>query len=58
MTIRILNFNVKKVMVDQESGAEVMYPDLYWGLGFMQRDLSKHDTPLVAFDGMVVTLMG
>ena len=58
MTIRILDFNVKRVMVDQGSGAKVIYPNLYQGLGLMQKDLSKSDTSLVAFDGTVVTPMG
>ena len=44
------------VMVDQGSGVEIMYPDLYWGLGLTQKDLSKYDTFIVTFDGIVVTL--
>ena len=56
MIIRILDFNVKRVMVDQ--GAEVIYPNLYQGLGLTQKDLSKYDTSLVAFDGTVVTPVG
>ena len=58
MTIRISDFNVKRVMVDQGSGVEVMYPDLYSGLRLTQKDLSKYDTPLFAFDGTVVTPVG
>ena len=45
-------------MVDQGSGAKVMYPNLYWGLGLTQKDLSKYDTPLVTFDGTVITPVG
>ena len=58
MIIRVLDFNVKRVMVDQGSGAEVIYPNLYQGLGLTQKDLSKYDTSLVAFDGTVVTSLG
>ena len=58
MIIRILDFNVKRVMVDQGSGAEVIYPNLYQGLGLTQKDLSKYDTSLAAFDGTVVTPVG
>ncbi|XP_065634236.1 uncharacterized protein LOC136069523 [Quercus suber] len=42
------------MMIDQGSGADVMYPDLYRGLGLKSRDLSKYSTPLVGFDGKVV----
>ena len=33
VTARISSFLVKRVMVDQGSGADVMYPDLFKGLG-------------------------
>jgi len=49
---------VKRVMIDQESGAKIMYPDLYKGLGLKLEDLSKYDTPLVGFDGNVVVPEG
>ncbi|XP_075665838.1 uncharacterized protein LOC142635582 [Castanea sativa] len=42
-------------MIDQGSGADVMYPDLYRGLGLKNGDLSKYDTPLMGFDGHMVT---
>ena len=45
-------------MVDQGSGADVMYLDLFKGLGLKNEDLSKYDTPLVGFDGQVVILKG
>ncbi|XP_075653974.1 uncharacterized protein LOC142624325 [Castanea sativa] len=35
-----------------------MYPDLYRGLGLKKGDLSKYDTPLMGFDGHMVTLEG
>ena len=38
---------MKRVLIDQGSGAEVMYPDLFKGLGLKAEDLSKYDTPLV-----------
>ena len=41
-------------MVDQESRANVMYPDLFKGLGLRKEDLMKHTSPLVGFDGKVV----
>ena len=54
VTVRISCFLVKRMMVDQGSEANVMYPDLFKGLGLKSKDLSKYDTPLVGFDGRVV----
>ena len=58
MASRIGGFLVKRVMVDQGSGAEIMYPNLYKGLGLKPKDLSKYDTPLIGFDGRMVTPEG
>ena len=58
VTSRIGGFLVKKVKVDQGSRAEIIYPDLYKGLGLKLEDLSKYDTPLVGFNGKVVTPKG
>ena len=55
---RISRFLVKKVMIDQGSGADVMYPDLFEGLGLKSQDLAKYDTSLVSFDGRVVVPEG
>ena len=46
----ISGFLVKRVMIDQTSRAEIMYPNLYKGLRLKPKDLSKYDTPLVGFD--------
>ena len=54
VTARINGFIVKRVLVDQESGAEVMYPDLFRGIGLKKEDLSKYGTPLVGFDVQMV----
>ena len=51
VTTRINGFIVKRVLIDQGSGTEVMYPDLYRGLGLKKEDLSMYDTPLMGFDG-------
>lgn len=58
MTLRIGGFDVRKVMIDKGSRAEVKYPDMYEGLGLTLGDLTWYDTPFVAFDGTVVTLVG
>ena len=42
------------MIIDQGSGADVMYPDLFKGLGLKKEDLSKYDMPLVRFDDRVV----
>ena len=58
VTNRINDFIVKRALVDQGSGVEVMYPDLFRGLGLKNEDLSKYDTPLVRFDGRMVVPKG
>ena len=58
ITTRICVFLVKRVMIDQGSGADVMYPDLFKGLGLKNQDLTKYDSPLVSFDGRVVIPQG
>ena len=45
-------------MVDQESRTEIMYSDLYKGLGMKPEDLRKYNSPLVGFDGRTVTPKG
>ena len=58
VTARINNFIVKRVLVDQRSEVEVMYPNLFRGLGLKNEYLSKYDTPLVGFDGQMVVSEG
>ncbi|XP_023886362.2 uncharacterized protein LOC111998496 [Quercus suber] len=54
LSYRIRGFTVERVLIDQGSEAEVMYLDLYKGLGLKPKDLSKYDTPLVGFDEKAV----
>ena len=58
VTALISGFVMKRVMIDQGSGVDVMYPNLFEGLGLKNQDLMKYDTPLVLFDGRVVTPEG
>ena len=58
LTLRIGNFNVKRVMIDQKSRANIMYPDLYKGLGLKPKDLSTSDVPLLGFDGETIVPKG
>ena len=54
VTTRISGFLVKRVMMDQGSGVDVMYLDLFKGLGLKNQDLIMYDTSLISFDGRVV----
>ena len=58
VTLKIEGYNVKRVMVDQGSGIEIMYLDLYKGLNLRPEDLTAYDSPLVSFDGKVVIPRG
>jgi len=49
---------VKRVLVDQGSGAEIMYLDLYKGLNLKPEDLTSYDSPLLGFDGNAVISKG
>ena len=58
ITLRIGGYDVKRVMVDQGSGTEIMYPNLYKGLNLKSKDLTAYTSPLVSFDGKVVIPRG
>ena len=45
-------------MVDQSSAAEIMYPNLYKGLGLKPKDLTVYSSPLVGFVGKTVVPKG
>ena len=49
---------MKRVLVNQGSAVEVMYPDLYKGLNLKLEDLSPYDSPLVSFERKIVTPKG
>ena len=55
---QINGFIVKRVLIDQGSGAEVIYLDLFKGLGLKNEDLSKYNTPLMGFNGWMVVPEG
>nr|XP_023928934.1 uncharacterized protein LOC112040276 [Quercus suber] len=58
VTLRIGGYDVRRVMVDKGSVAEVMYPDLYKGLNLTLQDLTAYNSPLVSFEGRSVIPMG
>ncbi|XP_065632428.1 uncharacterized protein LOC136068767 [Quercus suber] len=58
VTIRIGGYDVRRVMVDEGSAAEVMYPDLFRGLNLKPKDLTAYSSPLVGFEGRSVVPVG
>ena len=54
VTLRIGGYDVKRVLVDQGSNAEIMYPDLFKGLKLRFEDLTYYDSPLIGFDKKIV----
>ena len=58
VTLRIGGYDVKRVMIDQGSAAEIMYPDLYKGLGLKPKNLTTYSSPLVSFEGKMVVTKG
>ena len=56
--LRIWGYDVRRVMVDQSSTAEIMYPDLYKGLSLRAEDLTPYNSPLVSFEGKVIIPKG
>ena len=51
ITLRIRDYDVKRVMVGGGSAAKVMYPDLYKGLRLKPEDLMPYSSFLMTFDG-------
>ena len=54
VTLRIGGYDVRRVMVDQGSAVDIMYPDLYKGLGLKPKHLTIYSSPLVSFEGRMV----
>ena len=52
--IKIRGYDLKRVLVDQGSGVEIMYPNLFRGLKLRSEDLTCYDSPLIGFDGNIV----
>ena len=49
---------MKRVMIDQGSAAEIMYPDLFKGLGLKPENLTTYSSHLVSFEGKMIVLRG
>ncbi|XP_023915431.2 uncharacterized protein LOC112026999 [Quercus suber] len=58
ITLRIGDYDVRRMMVDDGSAAKVMYQDLYKGLTLKPEDLTPYSSPLMSFDGKLVILKG
>ena len=58
VTLKIRGYDVKRVLVDQGNGAEIMYLDLHKGLNLKPENLTGYDSPLLGFDGKVVIPRG
>ena len=49
---------MKRVMVDQGSIVEIMYPNLYKGLNLRAEDLTPYSSPLVSFERKIIIPKG
>ena len=58
ITLRIGGYDVKRVMVDQDNAAKIMYPDLYKGLNLKAENLMPYSSPLVSFEGKIIIPKG
>ena len=58
ITLRIGGYDVRRVMVDQGSAAEIMYLDLYKWLNLKAEDLTSYSSPLVSFEGKIIIPKG
>ena len=58
ITLWIGGYDVKRVMVDQGSVAEIMYPDLYKELNLKAEDLTPYSSPLVSFEEKIIISKG
>ena len=58
ITLQIGSYDVKRVMVDQGSAAEIMYPNLYKGMNLKAENLTSYSSPLVSFKGKIIIPKG
>ena len=58
VTLRIGGYDVKRVVIDQGSRAEIMYHDLYKGLNLKPENLTAYSSPSVSFEGKMVISKG
>ena len=58
VTLRIVGYDVRWVLVDQGSAIEIMYLDLYNGLNLKSENLMAYESPLISFEGKTVIPKG
>ena len=58
VTLRICGYDVTRVMIDQGSAVEIIYPDLFKGLNLKSENLTAYNSPLVSFEGKMVIPKG
>ena len=58
ITLWIGGYDVKRIMVDEGNGAEIMYPDLYKWLKLRLENLMPYNSPLMSFDEKIVMPKG
>ena len=58
VTLQIRGYDVKRVMVDDGSGVEIIYPNLYKGLKLRPEDLTPYNSLLMIFYGKIVMPKG
>ena len=58
VTLRIGGYDMRRVLVDQGSAVEIMYPNLYKGLNLKPEDVTAYESPLVSFEGKIVIPKG
>ena len=58
ITLWIGGYDVKRIMVDEGNGAEIMYPDLYKWLKLGLENLMPYNSPLMSFDEKIVMPKG
>ena len=58
VTLRIGGYDVKRVLIDQDNAVEIMYLNLYNGLGLKTENLTTYSSSLVSFEGKMVVPKG
>ena len=58
VTLRIGEFDVKRILIDPGSSVEIMYESLFKGLGLERKDLNLAEGPLSGFSGETVVPSG
>uniref|UniRef100_A0A2N9HMM7 Uncharacterized protein n=1 Tax=Fagus sylvatica TaxID=28930 RepID=A0A2N9HMM7_FAGSY len=58
VTMQIGDFEVKRILIDPGSSAEIMYDSLFKGLGLEHKDLDRKVDPLYGFSGESVMPVG